>query len=497
MLRFDLRGMAGPPPERFITRLTRFEGMRLISVAADGSTAARSLTEQDMIPGTADWMMSTRLPRLSAPLAAVVVEINQPRHVGVLSAARLTQASDVAGGAVQLEIAIAILCGMLCMPLLFNFAFYRVLRARFLLWHILAVAFMLLHTLVASGLINRFANLSLTQLSVISVYSFGAGIMAAMLFSASLIERGKIDPVHRLLLRWAGLWVLAWSTIYLFAGGPLRPLSSPLYYASFVPVLGLFVWVMAVAWHRRSRAVMFQIAAWGAFMLTGVVRIVSMIGLTPEPLELQLEQHIALALEVVITTLGVADRLLIMRRDRDKAWAQARMLAARAERDPLTGLLNRHGIEDRFDQLYRAGFRAMAVVDLDHFKVINDTYGHTTGDEVLRAVAEALCPEDDTVAVRIGGEEFMLLLSGDNIEERAERCRQAVPARIAARVPGLNRMVTASMGLVIQPPGAQLASFALLYKHCDRLLYDAKAAGRNRTMSERMRGFERRAKVAA
>lgn len=158
--------------------------------------------------------------------------------------------------------------------------------------------------------------------------------------------------------------------------------------------------------------------------------------------------------------------------------------------DPLTGLLNRRVIEKRFAQFYAAGFRAMAVIDLDKFKSVNDTHGHVVGDAVLHAAAEALEPDADTLALRMGGEEFLLLLRGRDAASRAERRRQAIPVRVAARVPGLDRVVTASMGLVEQPPESALrGDFKALYAHCDRLLYEAKHAGRNRTMREKMRGF--------
>ena len=73
---------------------------------------------------------------------------------------------------------------------------------------------------------------------------------------------------------------------------------------------------------------------------------------------------------------------------------------------------------------------------------------------------------------------------------RAERRRQAIASRVAAQVPGLDRVVTASMGMVEQPEGGALrADFATLYGHCDRLLYEAKHTGRNRTMREKMQSF--------
>ena len=480
----------------FTTRLSRFAGMQLIAIGTDGHAAVRELTESDMVPGPADWVMSAALPPLEAPLAALVVRIDQPRHVGMLSDARLTTSAGERGGTFQNELIMAALCGMLCMPLLFNFIFYRILGARFLVWHALAVLWMLIHTAIASGVVNRFLSLSLEQLSIMSAVSFGLGLSAATLFSADLIEPGKLDRIHRTLLRAVGIWVMLWTGFYLFADGPLRSVSATAYFASFVPVLVVFTWIMGVAKLRGSRAVNFQIVAWLPFMLTGAARIFSMLGFTGVPIEFQEEQHASLAFEVIVATMGVADRLMIIREERDRARAQTRVLAAQAERDPLTGMLNRHGIERRFEELYAAGFRAMAVIDIDHFKAINDTRGHATGDEVLRAVADALSPDEETVAVRIGGEEFMLLMGGKDIAGRAERCRQAIPSRVASRVPGLDRMVTASMGLVEQPLDIAKGDFAGMYAHCDRLLYEAKAAGRNRAMCEKMRCFAPSRKAA-
>ncbi|MCW1382068.1 GGDEF domain-containing protein [Novosphingobium sp. KCTC 2891] len=191
-----------------------------------------------------------------------------------------------------------------------------------------------------------------------------------------------------------------------------------------------------------------------------------------------------------MTTLGIINRFGDIRRERDYATARARELEGVAGHDPLTGLRNRRSIEKRFEDLLDNGFRTMAVLDLDHFKAINDSHGHAVGDDVLRAAAGALVDDADTRAIRMGGEEFMLLLRGADAAERAERCRRAISTRISAEVPGLDRMVTASMGLVEHDRAGRLhVDFAALYAHCDRLLYEAKRLGRNRTMRERVTGF--------
>jgi diguanylate cyclase (GGDEF)-like protein len=233
-------------------------------------------------------------------------------------------------------------------------------------------------------------------------------------------------------------------------------------------------------------------------MVTAAIRIFSALGFTEAPIEALVAQHYAMGMEVIITSLGVFDRLLAIRRQRDLAMADLRVFEDRSERDPLTGLLNRRAIEKRFDELHADGFRAMAVIDLDKFKSVNDTHGHITGDAVLRTTAEALEPDTDTLAIRMGGEEFMLLLRGKDAANRAERRRQAIAVRIAARVPGLDRMVTASMGLVEQSIDDPLrADFKALYGHCDRLLYEAKHNGRNRTMREKIQRFGAKAAHAA
>lgn len=487
-VRFDLRG-ATLPPQALTTRLTRFTAMDVTVIGVDGRAVTRVVTPANWQPATTDWIMSTPLPRVAKP-AAVIVRIDGARHAGMLSDMRLTAMPRDDLATLRYEFLIAGLCGMLLIPLLYNVAFYRVLRERFLLWHGCVTVLMLAHTMITAGLINRFANLSLDQLSIASAVSVGGAIIAASLFSADLIEDGKLDPIHRRLLRSIAWWVAPWTAFYLFADGALRPLAAPLYLASFLPLIGLFVWIMVVAKHRGSRAVNFQIAAWTPVMVTGLVRIGSTLGLTDGPMEVLVAQHFAMGAEVIITSLGVADRFLVIRRQRDIARSEARLFATRADRDTLTGLYNRSAIERRFDEFMAQGFSAMAVIDLDRFKLVNDGHGHLTGDEVLRATAQALEPDEDTIVARLGGEEFLLLMRGAEIEDRAERRRRAIPTRVAHHVPGLEQLVTASMGLVEHPAGnAMHADFAGLYAHCDRLLYEVKNTGRNRMMRERMQSF--------
>jgi diguanylate cyclase (GGDEF)-like protein/PAS domain S-box-containing protein len=158
--------------------------------------------------------------------------------------------------------------------------------------------------------------------------------------------------------------------------------------------------------------------------------------------------------------------------------------------DSLTGLYNRRGLEGRSEALhFRPGGAPLAqvwiMVDIDHFKRVNDTYGHEAGDEVLKAVAEALraTARGADVVARFGGEEFVLVLpetSADMAARIAERLRLTIEA-LSTDVGGQVIRVTASFGVAQR---AAHESQLEVLERADAALYSSKKDGRNRvTMS--------------
>lgn len=166
--------------------------------------------------------------------------------------------------------------------------------------------------------------------------------------------------------------------------------------------------------------------------------------------------------------------------------------ARQAMIDPLTRLWNRDGLFQLLHQKQQMvaggeGTLAVMMVDLDHFKKVNDQYGHLAGDEVLRQTARrmlAALRQDDAVA-RFGGEEFVVVLNNPGCQMTALRIAERLRLRISdgpIRVNELAVPVTASVGLVFLPSGVRTGMEQLLAE-ADHALLRAKRTGRNRLVA--------------
>ncbi|MHB8532806.1 MAG: GGDEF domain-containing protein [Solirubrobacteraceae bacterium] len=167
-------------------------------------------------------------------------------------------------------------------------------------------------------------------------------------------------------------------------------------------------------------------------------------------------------------------------------------LAHRSEAviDPLTGMLNRNSLKDRTHELAHQSARTgqpvgLIVADLDHFKGVNDSHGHATGDAVLQDVAYVLRKQLRAfdLAYRIGGEEFLVLVPGADLSqaaEMAEKLRRGVEADTV----GGGLRVTMSFGVAASPEGGAF-DYEQVCAEADVALYEAKRAGRNRVCAGR------------
>jgi diguanylate cyclase (GGDEF)-like protein len=329
------------------------------------------------------------------------------------------------------------------------------------------------------------------------------------------------------LLQWQAVWfghtapsTAAWFSLFLVLGvagfyvtirsGVSRRFAEP---ALTMPqmVFGVISIALAYLIDQHVRGAMLALATlvliFGAFTLAPVrcrqlgwvaagVLVAVMAGgaiVQPDRFEPEIELvHALFALTVLPTTAILAGQLSELRIDHQHQRRELRAaldrLEALAMHDDLTGLPNRRHINDWLaDEAARSERRgqplAIAIIDLDHFKRVNDTHGHAVGDGVLRtfAVQAGATLRDGDVLARWGGEEFLLALpdTGAAAAQRAIERLRAVMARDEAWVDCPEGRVTFSAGVVVLQPG-QVVDDAL--RRADAALYRAKRSGRDRAV---------------
>ncbi|WP_192034801.1 diguanylate cyclase [Halomonas sp. YLGW01] len=169
-------------------------------------------------------------------------------------------------------------------------------------------------------------------------------------------------------------------------------------------------------------------------------------------------------------------------------WAHEREhITSLAFTDALTGLPNRAALDEQLDTVAAQGTMhdhqsSVAIIDIDHFKRVNDNHGHDIGDRVLRALAGRLAQtvRDGDVIGRLGGEEFMVIMSDTSLEaatDIAERLRQAIQTMRVPMGDQAPLAITISLGVTVTRPDDTPEQ---IYRRADRALYAAKHQGRNR-----------------
>lgn len=151
--------------------------------------------------------------------------------------------------------------------------------------------------------------------------------------------------------------------------------------------------------------------------------------------------------------------------------------------DTLTGLLNRRGCDKRLQELSLSNIHSSMVIDIDHFKNVNDSFGHSVGDKVIQLVAKTIRDHiaDDDIPVRYGGEEFVVILSNktQNIAHKtAEKIRNAISTLKLVQRKSNTQLpsITVSIGIAELKENM---SWPALFNNADQALYQAKNSGRN------------------
>ncbi|HLS82722.1 MAG TPA: diguanylate cyclase [Steroidobacter sp.] len=387
--------------------------------------------------------------------------------------------SRAAERAHMLALAVGALFTLSCTALLIWF----VLLDRLLLLYATLFSLQALYLAFVSG--HAFEWPLLEYLSPFASYTWN--VTAALSGAASCLFVREIAELRRFSPRvYATFGWLAWTFVLLAFANVLQEVGLGTLVASIGNLIfvgsAIFVLVTAfMAWRRSNRAAGWFLIAWGLLEAFTIATAIRLLVADPENSQLLLYYGLPLSMAAaaVLIALGVADRL----RDQRIALSEAQR---RAQMDPLTGVLNRRSLVERLDAAcLRARARGLPIallfIDLDHFKEINDTYGHPAGDACLKAIIDPIQAElrPSDVIGRYGGEEFVVILNSADAaaaQPLAERIRKRI-ADVRVEGFGQSIRVTCSIGVATSDMLGVWGEH--LIARADAAVYSAKRAGRN------------------
>jgi diguanylate cyclase (GGDEF)-like protein len=432
---------------------------------ADPRLSTRALQialPQGLMPGQAVWLRVHA--RGSMPMPVTIVPLDAARHADLVHAG--WRAFILGSTAVLAVLAISL---------------WVRLRERIYGYFTANVMCVLLYLLGIGGEARAIPGLaqlfgaSLAPTRVIAALG-GAFLIA---FQRHYLDTARNMPRMNRALKLCAGWLVLLAAVNLVSEGRLPAMLGNLgLIAAALMLFGSCLWL---GLHGRRQA-WAALLAWAPLLLFAVLRSLELIGWSMPGGDGAWIAHglsLALALSCLMVTIGLADQMLELRRDRDRVNLLATV-------DGLTGALTRVAIEQRLQQeidYARLDGRPLSVlfIDIDHFKRINDSFGHAAGDACLRQVVQCVRRRlrDHDALGRQGGDELVAVLPGAALED-ARGVAEDIRAALAAsplQLGEASRSCTLSMGVAELRPGERIEA---LLQRADTALYASKADGRDR-----------------
>ena len=446
---------------------------------ADGSQAEFAFASHDITKVlTIGAIFELPVPVRSADLETVFLEAHGAGNMrGVVLGPRLMTRSESQTWRVQLTIIYSVFGGLALALIVYNLALWATLRHRFQLYYCGMVAALAAYAFSSSGLLNlvmpQVDNTVRLRCNYITLAL--AGVIALQFvrhfFGGRIIGR-KLDRAILVISAVAFVSALA---VIVFAPWQLTLLDR-FYFLAMMAVICLIPPMLLQAWRAKSPYFVMVLAAWSAPLIISILRSLHGVNLIDYSFWLDNGNVIAFALEALVSSVLVTARLRELSYERDHARAGEEVARRLAATDPLTGLPNRRAFLDL--AIGRKSRQRLMLIDIDHFKAVNDRLGHAGGDEVLHAIAQAIqgCRPARSLAVRLGGEEFALLLPASAIADcTANKVLDAVRSCTMPQA----LQVTVSVGFADGSVASE-DDWKRLYRLADTALYRAKSDGRDR-----------------
>lgn len=447
---------------------------------ADGTTAQTGFTSANLHRFmTVGAILEFPVPVRPADLQSIFIETRGSSNVrGVILSPQLKTRTESYALKLGLVAVFAAFAGLAVALFTYNMSLWVAMRHSFQLWYCAMVTTFLLHTASSSGLLMMIApgldNNDRLRINYVLLALVGG---AALQF----IRHFFGDSVFGKRLEWAAIGSIGLALFSSLLFSVLAPwqvaLLDRFYFVAMTLMLSVVVPVVISAWRSRNRYFWMFILAWSAPILTSALRAAHGFNLIEQSFLLDNSNLFALFLEALLSSLLVTARLRELSIERDHAIRGEQTARRLAATDPLTGLMNRRAFIDL--AIGRTGRYRLMLIDIDHFKAVNDRLGHEAGDQVLRAVANVIqrCRPHDSLAVRLGGEEFALLVPRSAYEQcRPDMVLEAVRSEPMPQGTSVTVSIGYADGSVISEE-----NWKRLYRLADAALYRAKADGRDRS----------------
>jgi diguanylate cyclase (GGDEF)-like protein len=479
-VRFAVPESAQPKGKGLLLRTASLwdEGFELWAVHEDGFIAHyKPFARQSISPMRLGATVVVPIASRDTPVTLLLARVKNSSAIrGVMLETQLSTSES----AITFEMAMAVLyagfAGACLALLVYNIALWRAMRERFLLAYCVMLVATLAYGIFTSGAPHYFiAGMSGSDRLAFTTPLLAYAASTALIFMRYFFENANVP---RWLIRATfahAAWMSGFATLYaVMAPGYVKQLDL-IYVYSFVPVSVIFGAYVFTAWKHRDPFLGYFLVAWSGPLVSAAFRMLHALDLLPYHILIENSTLLGLTFESVVSSLAIGHRVRLLAQARDRAEIAEAHAMSMADTDPLTGLLNRRAFLRTL--LERNSNWTLLLLDIDHFKRVNDSLGHAGGDEAIVQFARALQKKmpNGALLARMGGEEFAIAYRGDMM--------LIEPDELLAEIRSIDLRdgyrITASMGIANRNVASD-DDWKILYRAADMALYRAKSDGRDR-----------------
>ena len=400
---------------------------------------------------------------------------------GILLRPHIATAEQVARTDVQRAALYGGFAGLCLALLTYHLMLWRALKEDYLRAYAAMICVCLIYAFTSSaGLAQLFPSIDNNVRLRLNYLGLAATAICALWFVRAFLGNRGFAPWFDKLIVASGVGVGLAALAFVMLTPWQLVLIDRLYFLSFALLFSVGVAMFVRGWQSGGRIDRLFVMAWIVPILFNTTRVLHGFGWVPQSFWLDNATLVAMSVEALLSSMIIAQRVRLVHADRDSARADVVEARQQADTDELTGLSNRRALMRTVcPPPERTGMYRLVLIDVDYFKCINDSIGHSAGDQVLCRIAEMIesCRRPDALAARIGGEEFALIYKSD-LDDR--RYHTGLLDQVRALPPAGGQRITVSMGAATGWLGGSEGEWLALYRAADAALYEAKSAGRDR-----------------